>query len=102
MFSRIGRWRLYVSKQLDQLGGGANSCCILGVTIPAGSVSQFVPFPATCLQPDGNYFVTGSFVGGQINGVVFAFPAKAAIGFQVAFNGALAGDVRMDFKVEHC
>ncbi len=102
MFGRIGRWRAYVSKQLDTLisGSGGGSCCILNVAIGNGQVSQFVPFPAGCLQPDTNYIVTGVMQGGILT--QFAIPAKATIGFQVAFAGVTAGGIVMDFKVDRC
>jgi len=101
MFSRIGRWRLYVSKQLDTLIGGGGGCCnLLGVQIQNGVISQFVPFPAGCIQPDNNYIVTGVMTGGILQN--FAIAAKAGIGFQVAFSGATAGNIAMDFKVDRC
>jgi hypothetical protein len=100
--SPLGQWILAASQAI---GGGASTgsgCCILGVAVAGGSVSQFVPFPAGCTQPDTNFIVTGVFTGGVFNDVVFAIAAKDPSGFQVAFDAPLPGDVQMDFKVEHC
>jgi len=108
--SPLGRALMRLAQAVAGLGGGnlggddaaaaAGGCCILHVPIANGQVSQFVPFPAGCVQPDTNYIVIGTMLGGTLQ--PFAIPAKAPSGFQVAFSAPTAGGIVMDFKVERC
>lgn len=105
--SPLGKALMRLASAVAALGGGdlggaavAGGCCLLGVPIADGQVSQFVPFPAGCVQPDTNYMVIGTMLGGILQ--PFAIPAKAEIGFQVAFSAPTAGGIVMDFKVERC
>jgi hypothetical protein len=98
--SPLGQWILAASQQISGGGAAGGGCCIKDVVIANGQVSQFVPFPAGCEQPDTNYVVTGVMQGGTLQ--TFAIPAKATIGFQVAFAGVTAGGIVMDFLVTRC
>ncbi|HYV99696.1 MAG TPA: hypothetical protein VE967_19710 [Gemmatimonadaceae bacterium] len=107
--SPLGRALMRLAQAVAGLGGGnlggddapaAGGCCLLHVPIANGQVSQFVPFPEGCVQPDTNYIVIGTMLGGNLQ--QFAIPAKATIGFQVAFAAPTAGGIVMDFKIERC
>lgn len=126
--SAIGRWRLGISQAIDSLAIQpvinlsnlvtqaafqllesrvtaleSRTCCIIGVVIADGQVSQFVPFPPGCEQVDTNYVVTGVFRGGTlIGGQQFAISFKAPQGFQVSFANVTAGGILMDFQVQRC